>query len=50
MSGCEPVPPTSPPDLGEHTETVLATELGLSREDIAQLKSIGAIAGPARNG
>jgi crotonobetainyl-CoA:carnitine CoA-transferase CaiB-like acyl-CoA transferase len=50
MSGCEPVPPTLPPELGEHTEAVLATELGLSPDDIAQLRSIGVIAGPARNG
>ena len=32
-----------PPLLGEHTETVLAERLGLSRERIAELKEAKAI-------
>ncbi len=32
-----------PPLLGEHTETVLADRLGLSRERIAQLREAKAI-------
>jgi crotonobetainyl-CoA:carnitine CoA-transferase CaiB-like acyl-CoA transferase len=32
-----------PPLLGEHTESVLAERLGLSRERIAQLKEAKAI-------
>jgi crotonobetainyl-CoA:carnitine CoA-transferase CaiB-like acyl-CoA transferase len=34
---------TPPPLLGEHTETVLAKDLGLSREQIAALRSKGII-------
>jgi crotonobetainyl-CoA:carnitine CoA-transferase CaiB-like acyl-CoA transferase len=49
MSGCAPAAPTSPPDLGEHTESVLAQEIGISRDDIVRLKAIGAIAGSTQD-
>ncbi|MBZ6078235.1 CaiB/BaiF CoA transferase family protein [Microvirga puerhi] len=50
MSGCESALPTSPPGLGEHTEMVLAQEIGMSRDHIARLKSTGVIVGSAQDG
>jgi crotonobetainyl-CoA:carnitine CoA-transferase CaiB-like acyl-CoA transferase len=34
---------TPPPLLGEHTDAILAKDVGLSREEIASLRSAGAI-------
>lgn len=36
-------PPTAPPELGAHTTAVLAAELGLADNQIARLRSAGAI-------
>ena len=43
MTGTPFAPPTPPPLLGEHTETVLKEVLGLEAEKIAALKADGAI-------
>ena len=37
-----------PPRLGEHTDALLAAELGLSGERLASLRGAGAIGDPAR--
>ena len=44
MSGLAEQPQTRPPLLGEHTVSVLAEELGLSAEEIAELTAAGVIA------
>jgi crotonobetainyl-CoA:carnitine CoA-transferase CaiB-like acyl-CoA transferase len=36
-------PDTMPPMLGQHTDSVLTTELGMNADDIAQLRSAGVI-------
>jgi glutaryl-CoA transferase len=43
LSETPPEPGDAPPHLGEHTETVLQDELGLSDTDIAALREAGAI-------
>jgi glutaryl-CoA transferase len=43
LSETPPEPGDAPPHLGEHTETVLQNELGLSDADIAALREAGAI-------
>ena len=43
MSAVSEGPDTRPPWLGEHTDEVLATELGLSEEALAELRADGAI-------
>ncbi len=43
MSGVDPRPETRIPWLGEHTDTVLSTELALSANDLAQLRAKGII-------
>ena len=43
MSAVSEGPDTRPPWLGEHTDEVLAAELGLSEEALAQLRADGAI-------
>ena len=43
MTGTPFAPPTPPPLLGEHTETVLKEVLGLDAEKIAALRVVGAI-------
>ena len=43
MSATPPQPGGRPPDLGEHTDSVLRDELGLADEDIAALRAEGAI-------
>ena len=35
------------PRLGEHTEQILAEDLGLSAREIAELRDRGVVAGPA---
>ena len=42
------VPMTRPPRLGEHTDEVLATELGLETAELASLRGAGAIGDPTR--
>ncbi len=42
MSGSN-VPLSAPPRLGEHTDTVLESDLGLTADDIARLRGTGAI-------
>jgi len=44
MTGVAEGPETRVPWLGEHTDEVLGTELGLSPDDLARLRSDGAIA------
>ena len=39
---------TPPPRLGEHTDEVLAAELGLDEGELAELRDAGAIGDPAR--
>ena len=39
---------TPPPRLGEHTDEVLAAELGLDEGELAELRNAGAIGDPAR--
>ena len=34
---------TAPPTLGQHTESVLVDDLGLSREQVAELRGKGVI-------
>jgi crotonobetainyl-CoA:carnitine CoA-transferase CaiB-like acyl-CoA transferase len=43
MSATPPVPGGRPPDLGEHTEAILAEELGLGAEEIAALRREGVV-------
>ena len=43
MTGVSEGPDTAPPTLGQHTDEVLAAELGLSAGDLASLRSEGAI-------
>ena len=43
MSATPPQPGGRPPDLGEHTDSVLREELGFSAEDIAALRLEGVI-------
>jgi len=43
LSETPPEPGDAPPHLGEHTETVLREDLGLSDTDIAALRETGAI-------
>ena len=40
-------PPTRAPQLGEHTEEILATILGLTSQEIATLHDDGIVAGPS---
>ena len=44
MSAVAEGPETRVPWLGEHTDEVLATELGLTPDDLAALRAAGAIA------
>ena len=44
MSAVADGPETRVPWLGEHTDAVLAAELGLSETELANLRSAGAIA------
>jgi formyl-CoA transferase/CoA:oxalate CoA-transferase len=39
MSGGEKLPHRAPPALGEHTETILTTELGLSLDEVEALRA-----------
>jgi formyl-CoA transferase len=43
LTGMAEGPETRPPWLGEHTDEVLATELGLTPADLADLRAAGAI-------
>ena len=43
MTGMADGPDTMPPMLGQHTDSVLTTELGMNANDIAQLRSAGVI-------
>jgi len=43
MTGMADGPDTMPPMLGQHTDSVLTTELGMNADDIAQLRSAGVI-------
>jgi crotonobetainyl-CoA:carnitine CoA-transferase CaiB-like acyl-CoA transferase len=43
MSATPPAPGVRPPDLGEHTDSVLRDELGYSAAEIAALRAEGAI-------
>ena len=43
MSAVSEGPDTRPPWLGEHTDEVLAAELGLSKEALAELRADGVI-------
>ncbi len=43
MSATPPAPGHRPPDLGEHTDELLAGELGLSPEEIAALRAEGVV-------
>ncbi|MFN0164056.1 MAG: CaiB/BaiF CoA transferase family protein [Burkholderiales bacterium] len=43
MSATPPVPGRRPPDLGEHTEEILRDDLGMTDEEIARLKTEGAL-------
>ncbi|MBL8378062.1 MAG: CoA transferase [Burkholderiales bacterium] len=43
MSATPPVPGRRPPDLGEHTEEILRDDLGMTDEEIARLKTEGAV-------
>ena len=43
-----PLDMTAPPRLGEHTDEVLAAELGLDEGELAELREAGAIGDPAR--
>ena len=43
MSAVAEGPDTPPPTLGEHTDDVLGTELGLSESELAELRGSGVI-------
>ncbi len=43
MTGMADGPDTMPPDLGQHTDSVLISELGLNVDEIERLRSMGAI-------
>ena len=43
MSATPPKPGARPPDLGEHTDTVLREELGYTNEEISAMRAEGAI-------
>ncbi len=45
MSGLVEAEPTRWPMLGEHTDEILAADLGLGREELASLRDAGAIGG-----
>jgi len=47
FSGSERLPPKRAPQLGEHTDEVLAGVLGLSDAEIGRLHDQGTVAGPA---
>jgi len=47
LSGLVPVEPTPAPGLGQHTDQILAEELGLSSKEIGRLHDDGVAAGPA---
>ncbi len=44
LSGLSETPPTRPPWMGEHTDQVLGSELGLSATALAELRAEGVIA------
>ena len=50
FSHAERLPPTRAPQLGEHTDEVLATVLGLSDREIGRLHDQGVVAGPTQVG
>jgi 2-methylfumaryl-CoA isomerase len=47
FSGVDRVPVRRAPQLGEHTEEILAGVLGLSATEIGRLHDAGIVAGPA---
>jgi len=46
FSGADRLPPTRAPQLGEHTDEVLADVLGLAAHEIGRLHDDGVVAGP----
>jgi 2-methylfumaryl-CoA isomerase len=50
FSGVARLPVRRAPQLGEHTEEVLADVLGLSSTEIARLHDAGTVAGPGTRG
>lgn len=47
FSGADRLPPTRAPQLGEHTDVVLAEVLGLADHEIGRLHDDGVVAGPS---
>jgi 2-methylfumaryl-CoA isomerase len=49
FSGSATVPPRPAPELGQHTEEILADVAGLGSGEIGKLFDAGVVAGPKRS-